>query len=72
MLPFTRWVSEGFYWYRNLVIIIVIVFLVNTRPYRPLPDPYLTGLVTHLHGDQDEVDQSADSTETNSTELQQS
>lgn len=28
--------------------------------------------VTHLHGDQYEVDQSADSTETNCTELQQS
>ena len=27
--------------------------------------------VTHLHGDQYEVDQSADSTETNSAELQQ-
>lgn len=35
---------------------------------RPEPDRF----ETHLHGDQYEVNQSADSTETNSTELQQS
>lgn len=43
-----------------------------TSVYKLDVDQYLTGVGSHLHGDQYEVDQSADSTETNGAELQQS